>query len=343
MVKYIFGPVPSARLGRSLGIDPVPLKTCNFSCVYCQLGRTRGLACDRAEFIDTNKIATEIRDAMTRHGPHDVDWVTFVGSGETTLHSGLGSLIETVKSMTDLPIAVITNGSLLYRPDVRHELSVADAVLPSLDAGTDLLYHRINRPHRDFSFKQHVEGLIEFRQVFNGTMWLEVMLVKGVNETTRALTAIAAAVERIDPDEVHITLPNRPPAEPWVEPPDNEGLARTMLILGSVARIVQPPEVAVTPRVEGNLIDAVHTIVACHPLREVELVRLLARWAPGRVFETLSNLADSGKTRVVERLGTRFWCAADTDYPEAEWDEDMRSDGGGLRNARRASPVSLQR
>jgi wyosine [tRNA(Phe)-imidazoG37] synthetase (radical SAM superfamily) len=283
--------------------------------------------CAREEFFHTDEIATEIRDAMTRHGPHDVDWVTFVGSGETTLHSGLGSLIATVKSVTDLPVAVITNGSLLYRPDVRKELLFADAVLPSLDAGTDLLYRRINRPHRLFSFKQHVEGLIEFRRVFDGRLWLEVMLVNGVNDTTRALTAIAAAVERIDPDEVHFTLPTRPPAEPWVEPSDQDGLVRSSMILGSVARIVQPPEMAVTPQVDGDIIDAVHTIVACHPLREVELVRILARWAPGRVFETLSNLADSGRTRVVERLGTRFWCAADADYADEEWPESVRPEG----------------
>jgi wyosine [tRNA(Phe)-imidazoG37] synthetase (radical SAM superfamily) len=245
--------------------------------------------------------------------------------------------------VTDLPVSVITNGSLLNRPDVRKELLVADAVLPSLDAGTDLLYRRINRPHRLFSFKQHVEGLIEFRQVFDGRLWLEVMLVNGVNDTTSALTAIAAAVERIDPDEVHITLPTRPPAEPWVEQPDEEGLVRATLILGSVARIVQPPETAVTPQVDGDIIDAVHTIVACHPLREVELVRILARWAPGRVFETLSNLADSGKTSVVERLGTRFWCAADADYAEEEWHEGMWPEGTRSRRSDRPTTDHISR
>jgi wyosine [tRNA(Phe)-imidazoG37] synthetase (radical SAM superfamily) len=326
-MKYVLGPVPSGRLGRSLGIDPVPLKTCNFNCVYCQLGRTRKPACEREPFIDTNAIATEIREAMTVHGPHDVDWVTLVGSGETTLHSRLGSLIETVKSETDLPVAVITNGSLLYRPDVRQELMLADAVLPSLDAGTDLLYCRVNRPHRLFSFKQHVEGLIEFRQVFDGKLWLEVMLMSGVNDTPHALTAIAAALERIEPDEVHITLPTRPPAEPWVEPPDKEGLLRTTLILGGVARIVEPSDEKVTPQIEGDIIDAVHTIIACHPLREVELVRILGRWVPGRVFETLSALVASGKARVVERLNTRFWCAAETDFSDDEWQEEMLPDG----------------
>lgn len=328
-MKYVFGPVPSSRLGRSLGIDPVPLKTCNFNCIYCQLGRTRKTVSERELLIDTEKITTEIRGALARHGPHDVDWITFVGSGETTLHAELERLIVTAASATDLPIAVITNGSLLSRSDVRRELLAADAVLPSLDAGSESLYRRINRPHPHFTFKRHVEGLIEFRQAFDGKLWLEVMLVNGVNDTTRALTAIAAAVERIDPDEVHITLPTRPPAEPWVKPPDNEGLARTALILGSVARVVQPPEMTVTPQAEGDIIESVHTIISCQPLREVELVRVLSRWAPGRVVETLSALASSGKARVVERLGTRFWCAAETDFGDEERRDGARRRFGG--------------
>jgi wyosine [tRNA(Phe)-imidazoG37] synthetase (radical SAM superfamily) len=317
-MNHVFGPVASGRLGRSLGIDPVPLKTCNFSCVYCQLGRTRRPVCERSELIDTDELATEIRGAMTRHGPGDIDWVTFVGTGETTLHSQLGFLIETVKSSTDLPVAVITNGSLLSRRDVRRELLAADAVLPSLDAGTDLLYHRINRPHQRFAFKQHVEGLIEFRQVFDGRLWLEVMLVGGMNDTTSALTEIAAAIERIEPDEIHITLPTRPPAEPWVAPPDDEGLARAGLILGSAAKVVRAPEMVTIPHAGDDIIDAVHTIVACHPLREVDLIRILAGWVPGRVFETLAALSASGRTRIVERMGVRFWCAAEADYSGEE-------------------------
>ena len=320
-MTHVFGPVSSRRLGRSLGIDPVPLKTCNFSCVYCQLGRTRRPVCDREEWIDTDLVASEIRDAMTRHGPRDADWVTFVGSGETTLHSGLGRLLETVRSQTDLPVAVITNGSLLYRSDVRKDLLLADAVLPSLDAGTEDAYRRINRPHPSFPFKQHVEGLIEFRRVFDGRLWLEVMLMNGVNDTTSALTAVAAAIERIEPDEVHLTLPTRPPAEAWVEPPDREGLERALLILGSVARLVEPQEMAVTPHAEGDIIDAVHTIISRHPLREVELVRILGRWVPGRVAETLATLAESGRTRIVERTGARFWCAAESDFSDRESDE----------------------
>jgi len=320
-MAYIFGPVSSRRLGNSLGIDPVPLKTCNFSCVYCQLGRTRRPVCTRGELIRTDAIVTEIRDVVPRYGPHDVDWVTFVGSGETTLHSGLRCLLEAVRSSTDLPVAVITNGSLLYRSDVRRDLLLSDAVLPSLDAGTDVTYRRINRPHPSFPFKRHVEGLIEFRHVFDGKLWLEVMLVNGVNDTTPELTAIAAAIARIEPDEVHLTLPTRPPVEAWVEPPCDDGLARATLILGSVARLISPQETTVTPHAEGDIIDAVHTIISRHPLREVELVRILARWVPGHVAETLSILGESGRVSVVERMDTRFWCAVESDFADQEPNE----------------------
>ena len=161
-MRFVFGPVPSRRLGRSLGIDPFPSKICNFNCVYCQLGRTRLPSSSRAAYFDAEDIAAEVRAAITNIGNSDVDWVTFVGSGETTLYSRLGSLINTVKTNSDFPVAVITNGSLLFRPDVREELVFADAVLPSLDAGTDTTFRRINRPHPVFTFDRHVNGLIEF-------------------------------------------------------------------------------------------------------------------------------------------------------------------------------------
>jgi wyosine [tRNA(Phe)-imidazoG37] synthetase (radical SAM superfamily) len=296
----------------------VPSKTCNFNCVYCQLGRTHNPVCDRASFIDVENIATEFTHFASSHGKNDVDWVTFVGSGETTLHSELGALISLVKSESDFPVAVITNGSLLYRPEVRQDLISADAVLPSLDAGTSFLFRRINRPHPLFTFDQHVEGFIAFRQIFTGKLWIEVMLVRGVNDTTHSLDAISAALERIQPDEVHITLPTRPPAETWVEPADSDGIQKATAIIGGIARVFPPADISVMPDMDGDVIDAVHTIVSRHPLREVELVRLLAERLPGRVFETLAALTDSGKIRVVERYGIRFWCAASAEFPDVE-------------------------
>jgi len=216
-MKYVFGPVPSRRLGQSLGIDTIPLKTCNWNCVYCQLGRTVPLTNERLEYFPREEILAEVEQALAAHKPGEIDWVTFVGSGEPALHIGLGWLIRKVKELTSatttftpqgrLPVAVITNGAILYLPEVREELAVADAVLPTLDAGNARLYRKINRPHPDITFERLVDGLIAFRKEYQGLLWVEVMLVRGLNDSEEALREIVAALERIRPDEVHINLP----------------------------------------------------------------------------------------------------------------------------------------
>nr|MBN1229190.1 radical SAM protein [Anaerolineae bacterium] len=199
-MNYVFGPVPSRRLGQSLGIDTIPLKTCNWNCVYCQLGRTQPLINERREYIPRKTILAQVRDALAAHRPGDIDWVTFVGSGEPTLHSGIGWLIQEVKAAGSLPVAVITNGSLLYLAEVRDALAAADAVMPSLDAGTVELYRRINRPHPEATFERLVDGLIAFRHQYGGKLWIEVMLVRGLNDTEPALQDIAAVLRRVNPD-----------------------------------------------------------------------------------------------------------------------------------------------
>lgn len=313
--RHVFGPVPSRRLGRSLGIDTVPLKTCDFSCVYCQLGRTRGLAVRRETFFNVSDIVAEVATALSHSEPGAIDWMTFVGSGETTLFSRLGSLIRFVKSISDLPVAVITNGSLLHLPKVRNELSAADAVLPSLDAGTEDLYRKINRPRHDLSFSDHVNGLVEFRKEFHGKLWVEVMLLGGINDSTAALGDLATILEIVEPDEIHLSTPTRPPAEPWVEPPSPDGLERAVSILGRVTKVLQPVFVDWVSAVDGDLAGSVLEIVSRHPLQEIEVERILAREAKDRVDETLAALADGGEIQIVERFGKRFWCATGLTFP----------------------------
>ena len=319
-LRHVFGPVPTRRLGKSLGIDPVPLKTCNFSCIYCQLGRTRRLMVRRTAFFGVTGMVAEVATALARHEPGEIDWMTIVGSGETTLCSGLGSLIYFIKALSHLPVAVITNGSLLHLTKVRAELAAADAVLPSLDAGTEGLYRRINRPHHDMSFVDHVDGLVEFRKGYRGKLWVEVMLLGGINDSTTALADIATVLERVEPDEIHIATPTRPPAELWVELPNSDGLERAVSILGRVAKVLKPVAVEGDSTINGDLVDSIQKIVARHPLQEIELQRLLACWVRGRVDEAMTALAESGEIQVVKRLGRRFWCASDMAFPdEREW------------------------
>jgi wyosine [tRNA(Phe)-imidazoG37] synthetase (radical SAM superfamily) len=313
-MPYVFGPVPSRRLGRSLGIDPIPLKTCNWNCVYCQLGRTTPLTGGRGDYSPAEHIVEEVRRALEASRAGEVEWVTFVGSGEPTLHERLGWMIRQIKAITKAPVAVITNGSLLYLPEVRKEVSPADVVLPSLDAGADSLYRVINRPHPTFTFDRLVDGLVKFRRGYSGKLWIEVMLVKNLNDSDAALKDLATVLSHIEPDEVHISLPLRPPAEPWVEPADQGGLARAAAILGTVARILPPIPEGVDLSASDDLVDAIVAVISRHPMEEEELLRTLERWRPGDVCEVLGKLGTSGRAQVVTRFGRRFWSASGARY-----------------------------
>jgi wyosine [tRNA(Phe)-imidazoG37] synthetase (radical SAM superfamily) len=303
-------------LGQSLGIDPIPLKTCNWNCVYCQLGRTKPVVNERKDYFPPREILIQVEQTLGAHGPGEIDWITFVGSGEPTLHASIGEMIRQVKAMTNLPVAVITNGALLYRPRVRDELAAADVVLPSLDAGTPELYRKINRPHSQITFERHLEGLTAFRKQYNGRLWLEVMLVRGLNDTETALRDLAVAINRIHPDEVHINLPSRPPVETWVQPPKNEALMRARAILSGTVKVIHPVEGSFDLGGYNDIVDAVVGIITRHPMREDELKRTLTRWSPDEVSQSLEDLKNSGRAQLVERYGVQFWSAAGSYYPD---------------------------
>jgi wyosine [tRNA(Phe)-imidazoG37] synthetase (radical SAM superfamily) len=313
-VRYVYGPVPSRRLGRSLGIDPVPPKTCNWNCVYCQLGRTTPVSNERRELAPLEEVLDEVESAFTAGGGN-IDWVTFVGSGEPTLHTGLGRMIREVRAMVSVPIAVITNGALLHRRDVRRQLAAADAVMPSLDAGSEALYRAINRPFPGLTLERHVEGLVAFQRSFAGRLWVEVMLVAGLNDGEAALRDLASALRRIEPDEVHINVPTRPPAEPWVKAPEAGVLERARSLLGARAHVVLPAAGDFEVHTDATIAETVAGIVTRHPLSEQELLATLSRhWAPDEVMRGLRVAVAGGGVQVIERLGQRFWTAAPYRY-----------------------------
>lgn len=315
-MSQLFGPVPSRRLGQSLGIDPVLSKTCNWNCVYCQLGRTTPMTNQRQLFYTVENLVSEVQQWLQTHTQTPLDWITLVGSGETMLYAGVGDLISGLKKLTDIPIAVITNGSLLYLPEVRQELLTADAVMPSFDAGNAALYRKINRPHPDITFDRLKQGLLAFRQVFRGKLWVEVMLIKGMNDTEDALHELTVHFNEIDPDEIHLLQPTRPPAEPWVQPADEEGLLRASAILGEKARVIHPAFGQFDLTAYGSPAEAVLAIITRHPMKETELLDTLQEIKTETLKSTLEQLQKNHQVQVIERFGTRFWTASTARYPD---------------------------
>lgn len=212
-MSHVFGPVPSRRLGRSLGVDLIPFKTCSFDCIYCQIGRTTNKTIKRREWVPLEEVLSDLVARLSCRP----DYITLSGSGEPTLYSRLGDLIGAVRAMTDIPVAVLTNGSLFRRRAVRKDLREASLVIPSLDAGDATMYQTINRPHPRLDFDQLVDGLAAFRQEFSGQYWLEVMLLAGHTAVEAEVRKIAKLVEYIQPDRVQINTATRPTAEARVQ------------------------------------------------------------------------------------------------------------------------------
>lgn len=213
--KYLYGPVPSRRLGRSLGVDIVPFKVCTLDCVYCQLGKTTETTVERKDFVPVGEVLAELKEKLARGV--DADFITISGSGEPTLNSRLGEIVDGVKKITDIPVAILTNGTLLYRQEVRADCARAGVVLPSLDAGDEQTFQRINRPHPGLSIEELVNGLCAFREEFTGQIWLEVFLIEGFNTDIAQINKIKDAIKRIRPDKIQLNTAVRPPAETEVK------------------------------------------------------------------------------------------------------------------------------
>ena len=234
--KYLFGPVPSRRLGRSLGVDIVPFKVCTLDCVYCQLGSTTNKTIERREYIPIEPVLAELKDRLDNG--LQADFITLSGSGEPTLNSRLGELINDIRKITNIPVAILTNGTLFHRPDVRADCAKADVVVPSLDAGDEEAFRKINRPHRDISIEKLISGLCAFRKEFAGRIWLEVFFVEGLNTDAEQIAKINALIKRIQPDKVQLNTAVRPTAEPGVKKLDTKKLQAIAAQLGAKCEVV---------------------------------------------------------------------------------------------------------
>ena len=233
---HLFGPVPSRRLGFSLGIDVIPAKTCTLNCVYCQLGPTPELTLERKPYVPAETIIAEVAELLKKN-PH-IDFLTFSGSGEPTLNSDLGKMICGLKKITRIPVAVITNGSLLYQKEVRQDLMEADVVLPSLDAVSKKIFQAVNRPHPNLKSEDVIGGLRKFSREYPGKIWLEVMLVKSVNDSKTELKKIREIIKYLKIDKVQLNTVVRPPAEEGFFPLTQSEMGTAAKIIDSDCEII---------------------------------------------------------------------------------------------------------
>jgi wyosine [tRNA(Phe)-imidazoG37] synthetase (radical SAM superfamily) len=234
--KYVFGPVVSRRLGQSLGVDIVPAKTCSLNCIYCEVGKTTRLTLDRREYTPASEVVDEVAEALTCVG--EIDFITFSGSGEPALHSSIGVMIRELKKITSIPIAVLTNGTMLYEPEVRRGLMEADVVLPSLDAATPAVFQRINRPHPGLDFQRMIEGLVQFSNEYAGKLWVEILFVRNVNDSPGQVRRMKEILRRVKADKVQIHTVTRSPAEDIARPVSLDFLRRTAHLIGGRSEVL---------------------------------------------------------------------------------------------------------
>jgi wyosine [tRNA(Phe)-imidazoG37] synthetase (radical SAM superfamily) len=239
-MKYLYGPVASRRLGLSLGITLTPYKICSFDCVYCQLGATCELTIERKEYVPLNAILDELRIWLKAH-PLDAERLNFIslaGLGEPTLYSRMGELIAGIKRLTDVRVCVITNASLLSELVVRSSVKEADVILPSLDAANIDVFERIDRPKAAINLEQVIEGLVSLRKEFSGQMWLEVMLVEGVNDDWEHIKLLKSAIDKIRPDKIQLNSPVRATTERDVRALDRKKLEKIQELFGTRCEIL---------------------------------------------------------------------------------------------------------
>jgi wyosine [tRNA(Phe)-imidazoG37] synthetase (radical SAM superfamily) len=292
--RHVFGPVPSRRLGFSLGIDIIPSKYCNFDCIYCQLGKTVNKETERRSFYDPSEIVEEaVRVAAASAA---VDVITFSGSGEPTLNSDIGRIIRGIKERVKIPVAVITNSSLFSLEEVREDVKNADVVLPSLDAVSEEVFRYVNRPHSLVQIQTIIEGLRSFRSIYRGKIWLEIMMLKNINNDAGELAKIKETIAYLQADKVQINTVTRPPSEKIAGPVDSEELNRICAYLGGTCEVICSFEKSAPRQQTGDWAAMILDVVKRRPLNLDDIVRVTG--IPlSQVESTLRDLEKRGEIR----------------------------------------------
>ena len=304
----VFGPVPSRRLGRSLGINNIPHKICSYSCVYCQVGRTLNKSIKRKEYYNTDEIINEVNDKLhsLTSVNEKVDYISIIPDGEPSLDINLGYLIDSLK-IFGIKVAVFTNGSILYRDDVRNDLSKADLVSIKIDSVQEDVWRQINCPGNHLSFDKIIEGINTFCQYYTGKIITETMLVKNVNDKEESLISTAALIKWIEPARAYLMVPTRPPAENWVEPPPSRVVDFAYQIFGE--RINNLELLTANEGNDftytGNLEKELLSTLAVHPMQKETVESFITKSETG--WSVLQKLLFEKKLLQVEYDGKKFY------------------------------------
>jgi wyosine [tRNA(Phe)-imidazoG37] synthetase (radical SAM superfamily) len=309
----VYGPVPSRRLGLSLGINIIPFKTCTLDCIYCQCGKTTKKTLERRSFFPINDILSAVRSAIrqssiaNRQSP--ISFLTFSGEGEPTLNKDIGRIIRRLKREFSIPVAVITNSTLLANPQVRRDLHAADLVVPSLDAADQRNFARVDRGHRDLRVADIIEGLKLFRRGYRGKIWLEMMLVKDVNDSVEHVVALRKAAWQIKPDRIQLNTVVRPPAEKSAKPVSRDDLEQVQLLFGPNTDIIgEAKDKGRRTRVKATVLpdDTILATIHGRPVTKLDLVCSLGV-APREVEAALHRLLYARRICPVEYHGAVFY------------------------------------
>lgn len=297
--KYIYGPVPSRRMGLSVGISPIAEGHCNYSCIYCQLGRTRNMTNERKRYFDHRDIVEEFKLYLSKDIKFDV--ATIVGDGEPLLYADLGILIDELKLLTDKPIALITNGSLLFDSKVREDLKNADIILPSLDATDEEMFKKINRPHGSIKFDNVIRGLQIFSNEYKGQLWIETMIVEGINDNRKFFLDLKELLGTIKYHKLYINSPVRPPAETYVKQVSKDVIEEAVSILGGIS-IDKLASEGFYSKVEDDY-EAVLSIVRRHPMNQFEIKSFIEQRGKSDIKDFFEKLNNDDKIEMVDYKG----------------------------------------
>lgn len=297
--KYIYGPVPSRRMGLSVGISPITEGHCNYSCIYCQLGRTRNMTNERKRYFDHRDIVEEFKLYLSKDIKFDV--ATIVGDGEPLLYADLGILIDELKLLTDKPVALITNGSLLFDSKVREELKNADIILPSLDATDEEMFKKINRPHGNIRFDDVIRGLQIFSNGYKGQLWIETMIVEGINDNRDFFLKLKELLGTIKYHKLYINSPVRPPAETYVKQVSRDVIEEAVSILGGIS-IDKLVSEGFYSEVEDDY-EAVLSIIRRHPMNQFEIKSFIEQRGNSDIEGFFNRLNDDDKIEMVDYKG----------------------------------------